>query len=110
MQLRGGSLSHIAKAYDPVTLHYYRMLSTYLVHNSIILDEYGTPIGARHRSALEMYIEGIPYRTIIANQAGLKGRPLNLWSLSKLIKHIERLSFSWNKTNPKGLNFIPDIG
>lgn len=108
--INGASLLNIAKNYKPETEYFYKRLTNYLTFNSTVADEFGEPLGKRHLKACRMFADGEPYRSILKQLRKFRGRPLNLWSLSKLIKHFIRQSTIWNKTHHEGLDYVADIG
>ncbi len=107
--LKGGSLRDIVRTFKPETRHYYAKLRCYLTFNPQIPDGYGDVLGDTRQRACEMYIDGLSFRAILKQLKPKSGIRLNLFSLSKLIKHLENLSTIWNKVNHNGLDYIADI-
>lgn len=103
------STYNLGRAYSPETEHYYRRLTNYLTFNAQVPDGYGGFIGPTKMQACKLYADGHSFRAILKQLQGRPGPALNLYSLSKLIKHFVNEAKTWNKLNHNGLDFIADL-
>lgn len=103
--LNGKSLADFVKTYSPETELYYRRLTHYLTHRPHWHPDAFTRFAAR------LHVQGISYRVIVekARAKGLKHNA-NKWHVHRAIKLLVPKALKWNKTSPKGVDFVADLG
>ena len=102
--IQTSSLAAIAKYYKPETLHYYRQWTCYLAWKG----QYIRP--KKDREVLYLHADGVPFREIVRRLSKSYAKGINITSIHYIIKKWKPEMESFNKTNPNGLNFTPDIG
>jgi len=100
--MNGHSLRSLANTYKPETELYYKRLTHYLTHvnnpmRDILLNQIARWLA-----------EAVPYREITRRIRAQGGR-MNIQKVHKINQELLRRSTHWNKTNPNGVDFSPDL-
>lgn len=84
-------------------LHYYRILTNFLAHN----PNYGInkKTGKRNRTIVELYCEGVAYRTIPGHTRCRYYKPFSYNVVFRIVNKFIPKALAWNKQNPEGLDY-----
>lgn len=102
--MQNGSLSAIAKRYNPETLHYYRRWSAYLAHCKHNIKS------KQEQKVLQLYSDGESYRDISYALKPQYKEGVSIYSIHHVIMKWLPVVVRWNKVSQHGLDFEADIG